>query len=79
MDVDFIVPGHGEVGDKIALREFTAFIQGAIDTVRQAIDQGMSKEEAAERISFEGLRPARHPGTEQQQMNVLRLYEMLSK
>lgn len=78
-DVDFIVPGHGEVGDKIALREFIAFIQGAINTVRKAINQGISKEEAADTISFEGQLAACHPGSEQQRANVLRLYEMLLK
>ncbi|MFC1893844.1 MBL fold metallo-hydrolase [Chloroflexota bacterium] len=79
MDVDFIVPGHGEVGDKMALREFAEFIQGVIDIIRRAIDQGITKEEAVKSISFEELRPARHPGVEQQQMNITRLYEMLSK
>ncbi len=79
MDADFIVPGHGEIGDKIALREFAAFIQGVVDVVRKAIDQGISREEAAERISFEEQRPARHLGAEQQRINILRLYDMLSK
>ncbi len=79
LDVDYIVPGHGPAGDKAAVREFSAFIQGAIDTVRQAIRRGMTREEAANTISFESLRPARHAGEEQQRLNVLRLYEMLSK
>lgn len=79
MDADFIVPGHGEVGNKMAFREFKVFIQGAVDTVRKAIHQGISKEEAAESISFEGQLTAWHPGTEQQRVNVVQLYEMLSK
>lgn len=79
LDFDFIVPGHGEVGDKKALREFTVFLQGVIDTVRQAIKRGVSKEEAVKTISFEGQRIARHPGPEQQRLNVTRLYDMLSK
>ena len=79
LDVDFIIPGHGQLGNKTDLREFTQFIQGAIDTVRQAIDQGLSKEEAANKISFEDQRPARHAGAEQQRMNIMHLYEMLSR
>jgi len=80
MDVDVIVTGHGEVGDKRTLREVELFLQGCIDTVRKAIRQGMSKEEAADRISFggEGI-AAVHAGPEQQRINVLRLYEVLSK
>ena len=79
MDVDFIVPGHGEIGDKMAVREFTAFIQEVVDTVRNAINQGMSKEEAADKISFEEQLPARHPGAGQQRRNIMWVYEMLLK
>jgi len=79
MDIDVVVPGHGEVCGKREVREFRLFIQKCIDIVREAIKQGMSKEEAAENISFEELYPAIHPGPEQQRFNVLRLYEMLSK
>ena len=74
-----VVPGHGEVCGKREVREFRLFIQKCIDIVREAIKQGMSKEKAAENISFEELYPAIHPGPEQQRFNVLRLYEMLSK
>ena len=85
MDIDVVVPGHGEIGNKRDVREFRLFIQECIDLVRDAIKQGMSKEQAADKISFEELYPrqqsgsAVHPGREQQRKNVLRLYEMLSK
>ncbi|MFC1892896.1 MBL fold metallo-hydrolase [Chloroflexota bacterium] len=79
MDVDVVVPGHGEVGDKRIVPEGTQFIQECIDVVRKAINQGMSKEEAADRVSFEEVRAAVHPGPGQQRMNIIRLYEMLSK
>ncbi|MFC1983185.1 MBL fold metallo-hydrolase [Chloroflexota bacterium] len=79
LDVDFFIPGHGPLGNKTDLREFTQFIQGVIDTVRQAINQGLSKEETADKISFEDQRPARHAGAEQQRMNIMHLYDMLSR
>jgi len=85
MDVDFVVPGHGEACDKRKVREFRLFIQECIDMVREAAKQGMSKEEAADRISFEALYPRKqrglavHPGSGMQRRNVLRFYEMLSK
>lgn len=79
MDVDVIVTGHGEVGDKRVVREVTKFMQECIDVVRKAISQGMSKEEAVKRISLgEGI-TAVHPGSWQQRLNVIRLYEVLSK
>lgn len=81
MDVDIVVPGHGEIADKQAVRAFRQTIEQCIDTVREAIDQGMSQEEAADRISFESeaYPPPIHPGAEWQRGNVMRLYQMLAK
>ena len=81
MDVEVVVPGHGEVGDKKAVRVFRAFIEECVDVVSKAVNQGMSKEEAADRISFEteAHPPALHPGVKWQRDNIIRLYEMLSK
>ena len=79
MDIDVVVPGHDEVCDKKKIQEFRLFIQNCIDMVRDAIEKGMSKEQAADTISFEGVYPSVLTGPEAQRMNVLRLYEMLSK
>jgi cyclase len=78
MDVEVVVPGHGRVGDKKDVLEFRLFIEKCLDTVREAIRRGMSRDEAASRISFESLYPAVHPGADQQRLNVLRLYDALS-
>lgn len=79
MNVDVVVPGHGEVCSKREVREFLSFIQKCIDIVNDAIGRGMSKEEAGSRLSFEELYPPIHSGSWYQRMNVLRLYEMLSR
>ena len=81
MDADVFVPGHGEVGDKKAVREFRAFIETCVETVEKAIARGVSVEEAAESITFEtdAFPPALHPGPEWQSTSVRRIYEMLSK
>ncbi len=50
MDIDVVVPGHGEIGDRETVREFRLFIQECIDIVKEAIKQGMSKEQAADKI-----------------------------
>jgi cyclase len=78
MDIDIVVPGHGRVCTRKEVREFRQFVEKCIEIVRQAIQQGMSKEKALDTISFENLFPAVHPGAEQQRYNVARLYEMLS-
>ena len=84
MDIDLIVPGHGEVCDKNEVKNFRLFVQKCIKIVREAIREGMGKKEAADTISFEALYPrnqhalALHAGRVMQRSNVLRLYEMLS-
>ena len=52
LEVDHIVPGHGEVCDRSYLKEQTDFIQGCVDVVKEAIDQGWTKDEAIARVVF---------------------------
>ena len=78
-----LVPGHGSICDQSYLPEMSAFIQAWIDTVRAAIDQGMSLEEAQDKVSLLDRYPM-EAGTEPmardlQRMNVARLYEVLKK
>jgi cyclase len=85
MDVSVVVPGHGKTCELKEVRQFRKFIETCIDMTRKAISEGMSKEEAADKISFEGLYPADqqalavHPGSAMQRRNVLHLYDMLSQ
>ena len=81
MDIDYLVPGHGEVCDKSYLEEQVNYIQGCINIVEEAIDQGWTKEETMASVSL----PSRHPldsGTEQiapqlLQMSLGNLYEII--
>ena len=81
LDVDVIVPGHGEVCDKSYLKEQTSFIEEWVEAVREAIKQGFSKEEAKARISFLDRYPMdigiESRGPEVQRMNVEQLYDLL--
>lgn len=79
MDVDVVVSGHGKVGNKKDVAEFRQFIETCIDMVRDAMRKGLTKEETADAITFETLLPAVHPGKDQQRLNVMRLYEILSQ
>jgi glyoxylase-like metal-dependent hydrolase (beta-lactamase superfamily II) len=81
LDVDVIVPGHGPVCDKTYLAEQSGFIEEWMEAVKEAIRQGLSKEEARAKISFLDRYPmdmgmADH-GPELQRMNVDRLYDVL--
>jgi len=82
MDVDKIVPGHGDICDKSYLPELSAFIEEWIDMVRKAIEQGLSKEEAMDRISLLDRYPMdvemEAMGPTVQRWNVAHLYTLLS-
>lgn len=82
MDVDYIVPGHGEVCNRDYLDEWAEFIQEWIDVVKQAIDQGLSKEESIKNISPPSRYPVTQIGDFAQMLvriNVSHLYDVLSE
>jgi glyoxylase-like metal-dependent hydrolase (beta-lactamase superfamily II) len=83
LEADVFVPGHGSICDRSYIREMSTFIQDWIDAVSAAIVQGMSLEEAQEKVSFFDRYPM-EPGSEPmaqlvQHMNVARLYQVLKK
>jgi cyclase len=84
LDIDIIIPGHGEICDKSYIPEQIAFIQEWVDTVKEAIRKGLTKEEAQAKISFLDRYPmdVGHPeerGFELQRLNVGRLYDLYLK
>ncbi|MFC2044251.1 MBL fold metallo-hydrolase [Chloroflexota bacterium] len=83
LEADVLIPGHGRLVDRSYLQEMRDFIQAWIDTVTKAIKQGMSLEEAQEKVSLLDLYPMEFPDDTRakmvQKMNVARLYEVLKK
>jgi glyoxylase-like metal-dependent hydrolase (beta-lactamase superfamily II) len=82
LDVDYVVPGHGEVGDKTVFKEMEGVVNIWIDTVKEAIAKGMTLEEAQKTITMAKQFP-NFPRDERTagiiKMNVTRLYEVLKK
>jgi cyclase len=81
MDVDHIVPGHGEVCERAYLAEWTKLLEEWFESVREAIRKGWSKEESIQRITP----PSGSPKTDDEdflrmmvRMNVSRLYDLFS-
>ncbi len=76
-----LVPGHGKPCDRSYLPEMSAFVQDWIDTVTASIKQGISLEEAQDKISLLDRYPmeagSEPMGQQVQRMNVARLYEVL--
>ncbi len=83
LEADVLVPGHGSICDRSYLPEMSAFIQAWIDAVTTAINQGMSLEEAQDKVSLLDRYPMEagsEPSAQMvQRMNVTRLYEVLKK
>ncbi len=81
LDFDFVVPGHGAVGDKSCIREMRITVQIWVDAVREAIGKGMSLEETQDKVSLLHLYPdpKADPATRGafQRASIGRLYEML--
>jgi hypothetical protein len=78
LDVEYIVPGHGNVCGKSYLTDMSAIIQSWIDVVKQALAKGQTLEEAKKSISMID----HYPGDKQrmvwaQNMNITNLYNVL--
>lgn len=77
LEADIFVPGHGNICNRGYLRKMSNTVQTWIDAVSEAIDKGMSLEEALNDISILDSRDER---TKQiQHMNITHLYEVLKK
>ncbi|MFC1948621.1 MBL fold metallo-hydrolase [Chloroflexota bacterium] len=81
LEVDVMMPGHGELCDRSYIPEMSATIQAWIDAVKEAINKGMSLEEAQEKVAFPGGYSAENEPRmpEVKKMNMTRLYEVLKK
>ncbi len=81
-DVDYVVPGHGDVGDKTCIKEMYYTVTIWLNTIKDAIAKGMTLQEVQSKVTmakeFPNLpRDERTNGIIQ--MNVTRLYEILKK
>ncbi|MBN1160373.1 MAG: MBL fold metallo-hydrolase [Dehalococcoidales bacterium] len=81
-DVDYVVPGHGDVGDKSCIAEMERTVNTWINTVKGAIAKGMTLEEVQKKVTMHEQFP-NLPHDERTagvvNMNVTRLYEILKK
>jgi cyclase len=82
LDVDKVVPGHGGISDKSCFEEMYNTVSIWIDTVADAIAQGMTSDEVQKKVTmyeqFPDL-PRDERTTGVIRMNVARLYEVLKK
>ncbi len=82
LDVNRVVPGHGEVQEKSYLSQMKKNLQTWLDTVAAAIGKGMTLEEAQEKLTFIEEFPQLERNERTANIirtNVGRLYEHLKK
>jgi cyclase len=82
LDVDHVIPGHGEVSDNSAFQKMKDKIQLWVEVVDGAIKEGLDLEETRQRIlkakEFADI-PKEEPMAGFVHMNIESLYEILSK
>ncbi|HOV93284.1 MAG TPA: MBL fold metallo-hydrolase [Spirochaetales bacterium] len=82
LDVDYIVPGHGEVCNKQEIYVQRAFLLEWLTAVSNAIAKGWSKEECLAKISFLDRFPCdigqEYMGPEVTKNNIIALYDFLT-
>ena len=82
LDVDKVVPGHGDVCRKSCFSEMSNIIHTWIDTVADAIAKGMSLEEAQDKLPLAeqfSQMPKEGPMAGLVGMNIEKLYKVLKK
>lgn len=57
MEIDTIVPGHGDIGGKEIARNLRLYFDGMRDRVRSLLDVGATKEEVLERVDLTDCLP----------------------
>ncbi|MHB8105332.1 MAG: MBL fold metallo-hydrolase [Dehalococcoidales bacterium] len=81
-DVDYVIPGHGDVGNKSCISEMYDTVSIWLNTVKETIAKGMTLKEVQSKVTMAKQFP-NLPRDERTngiiQMNVTRLYEILKK
>jgi cyclase len=75
MDVDKILPAHGDVAERADVKELAAMLADEYATVKQAVDKGLSVDEATKTLTFpqyKGWRNYRRLGGE-----IKAMYELI--
>ena len=82
LDVDIVVPGHGEVTDKSAIKKMKDIVQSWLDVVGEAVKRGLNQEDAIEQVlqadMFSAM-PKESPADFMLRMNIEKIYQHLKK
>jgi cyclase len=82
LEIDHIIPGHGNVCEKSFLQEMSATVQYWIEAVESAVKRGWSLEETQEKVTLADKYPqlSRNPFRDGiRRRSLARLYEVIKK
>ncbi len=80
LDVDIIVPGHGDICDKTYLPKMSDAVRYCLDSVKSAVDKGMSLEEILEKVTFADRYPAKDKQADEMRRGCVKcIYETVVK
>ena len=82
MDIDVIVPGHGDLCGREVLRPVRIYFETMQDRVQELLDAGAPREQAVERVDLSDCIPSVSLGedvTARVAFDIGRMYDQLSK
>lgn len=85
MDIEVLVPGHGEIGNKNSIQKFRSELVSLIDRVKEKMDKGLGKEEVVKEVSYiDNVHAGYPPAYSERKSNfiknsVRRIYDALGK
>jgi cyclase len=85
LDFEVLVPGHGKIGDKNSVRWFRKELSTLINSVRERIDRGVSRDEIIRELRYEDVVHSKYPASfsahfdQNMNKNIGRLYDFLKE
>jgi glyoxylase-like metal-dependent hydrolase (beta-lactamase superfamily II) len=55
LDIDVVVPGHGEVGNKDCIKTFHGELSSLLNRVKEKVEKGWTRDEVMAQVSYEDM------------------------
>lgn len=85
MDIDVLIPGHGEIGNKESIKQFRIGLSSLLNRVKEKIDKGFSRDDVVRVVSYEDNIHRKYPPKtsemfhQMMEMSIARLYDALTR
>ncbi len=85
MDIEVLIPGHGNIGNKDSIKQFRMDLNSLLNRVRKKIDEGFMRDDIIKEVSFKDTVHGAYPAGFSERFNnhikdgIGRLYDALIK